>query len=98
VDTWEEDEIKPWHERIQEGEGEDFRFFTSLDFVQPCGDAKEPSGWQSGLLFEQREGAPMPQDLPDELFFTIVKRDGVFYLQGIANPRGYLGGKPPPGT
>ena len=77
--------LEQWHARI--GESGDDGFHTEFDFVQPCPPAPSTQRWQIGLLLEGTGEKSLPNDLPDELFFSVIKRDGAFYLEGVATDR-----------
>jgi len=77
--------LQYWLARLSRGGGE--KFYTELDFVQPCPTAENIPKWQIGLLLEGTGERERPEDLPDELFFTITKRDGAFYMENVENDR-----------
>jgi hypothetical protein len=79
-------ELEHWHERFDERQ-KVRDFYTEFDFVQPCPDTGADARWQIGLTLEGSSEKDLPEDLPEELFFTVVKRDGAFYLDGVAERR-----------
>jgi hypothetical protein len=79
-------EFQSWHDRFnrpKRNEG----FYTEFDFVQPCPSPATEARWQIGLELEGTAEKDLPEDLPEELFFTVIKRDGAFYLSGLADER-----------
>jgi hypothetical protein len=77
--------LQYWHERLNhEGRA---RIDTEFDFVQPCKAAENIAKWQIGLLLEGTGEHDLPGDLPDELFFTITKRGGAFYVESVEKDR-----------
>lgn len=88
------DELHEWHERLGRPGRDDF--FTEFDFVQSCPSPYNAPRWQIGLLLEGSGEKELPQDLPDEVFFTIIKREAAFFLEGVATdrPPGCPGGSP----
>jgi hypothetical protein len=77
--------LQYWHGRLSR-EGRE-KIDTEFDFVQPCKGAQNVSKWQIGLMLEGTGEHDLPGDLPDELFFTITKRDGAFYLESVEKDR-----------
>ncbi len=73
--------LQYWHGRLSR-EGRE-KIDTEFDFVQPCKAAQNVSKWQIGLMLE----GTGEHDLPDELFFTVSKRDGAFYLENVDKDR-----------
>lgn len=71
-----------WHAVLQ-SETKDAS--VSYDFVQKCGDREL---WQIGLDFEPFSGDKTSTNpLPATLYFTIAKRDSLFYLVSIERRR-----------
>jgi hypothetical protein len=66
---------------------EDRKFGTEFDYVQSCPAAGNLPSWQIGLLLEAWGDSEPPPDLPGELFFTIVRRDGAFYVADVVTDR-----------
>jgi len=87
--TWassaEEGKLQYWHARLRRDGGE--KIDTEFDFVQPCQEAGNVPKWQIGLTLASSDEHDPPGDLPDELFFTISKRDGAFYLEDVGKDR-----------
>jgi hypothetical protein len=77
--------LQYWHGRLNRDGRE--KIDTEFDFVQPCPAAESMVKWQIGLLLEGAGEHDPPRDLPDELFFTITKRDGAFYLENVERER-----------
>ena len=77
--------LQYWHGRLNRDGRE--KIDTEFDFVQPCPAAESMVKWQIGLLLEGAGEHDPPGDLPDELFFTITKRDGAFYLENVERER-----------
>jgi hypothetical protein len=78
--------LQYWHERLS-GDDERKKFYTEFDFVQPCPARENISKWQIGLLLEGTGEHELPRDFPDELYFTVTKRDGAFYLESVEKDR-----------
>lgn len=76
--------LQEWHSRL---EYKDREFGTEFDFVQQCPPADNLASWQIGLFLEPRGDSDAPADLPDEVFFTILRRDGAFYVADVATER-----------
>ncbi len=77
--------LQYWHNRLSR-EGRE-KIDTELTFVQRCPAAANIAKWQIGLQLEGTGEHDLPGDLPDELFFTISKRDGAFYVESIGKDR-----------
>ena len=77
--------LQYWHGRLSRDGRE--KLDTEFAFVQPCPAATNISKWQIGLQLEGTGEHDLPGDLPDELFFTISKRDGSFYVESIGKDR-----------
>ncbi len=77
--------LQYWHSRL--GKEARAKLDTEFAFVQPCPAAANISRWQIGLQLEGTGEHDLPGDLPDELFFTISKRDGAFYVESIGKDR-----------
>jgi len=77
--------LQYWHGRLSKDGRE--KLDTEFDFVQPCKSVENVAKWQIGLLLEGTGEHDLPGDLPDELFFTISKRDGAFYVEDVAKDR-----------
>jgi hypothetical protein len=77
--------LQYWHARLSR-EGRN-KIDTEFDFVQPCNAAGNISKWQIGLQLEGTGEHDLAGDLPDELFFTVTKRDGAFYLESVEKDR-----------
>jgi hypothetical protein len=77
--------LQYWHGKLSK-EGRE-KIDTEFDFVQPCKSAENTSKWQIGLQLEGTGEHDLPADLPDELFFTINKREGAFYLESVDKDR-----------
>jgi hypothetical protein len=86
ISTRDDSDLQRWHERFA-SRSEDHDFFTEFDFVQPCFAAGSDARWQIGLSLEGSSEKDLPEDVPEELFFTVVKRDGAFYIDGVAEER-----------
>ena len=77
--------LQYWHSQLsKDGRA---KLDTEFAFVQPCPGAANVSKWQIGLQLEGTGEHDLPGDLPDELFFTISKRDGAFYVESIGKDR-----------
>ncbi len=77
--------LQYWHSRLsRDGRG---KFDTEFDFVQPCPETENTAKWQIGLQLEGTGEHDLPGDFPDELFFTVTKRDGAFYMENVAKAR-----------
>ncbi len=77
--------LQYWHGRLSKDGRE--KLDTEFDFVQPCKTAENVAKWQIGLQLEGTGEHDLPRDLPDELFFTVSKRDGAFYVENVAKDR-----------
>jgi hypothetical protein len=77
--------LQYWHGRLSRGDRE--KIDTEFDFVQPCKAAENMEKWQIGLMLEGTGEHDLPGDLPDELYFTVTKRDGAFYLDSVEKDR-----------
>jgi len=77
--------LQYWHNRLSKEARA--KLDTEFAFVQPCPAAENISKWQIGLQVEGTGEHDLPGDLPDELFFTISKRDGAFYVESIGKDR-----------
>jgi hypothetical protein len=80
------EKLQHWHDRLSRREGSD-KIDTEFDFVQPCKVVENIPKWQIGLLLQGSGEHDLPGDMPDELFFTISKRDDAFYLDSIDKER-----------
>lgn len=78
-------QLQRWHDRLGRAESNDS--YTEFDFVQPCPSSPNNLRWQIGLLLEGSGEKELPEDLPDELFFTVIKREGAFFLNGVVTDR-----------
>lgn len=77
--------LQQWHDRLtREGSA---KIDTEFDFVQPCKAPDKTAKWQIGLELEGSGEHDLPGDLPAELFFTISKHDGAFYVEGVDKER-----------
>jgi hypothetical protein len=92
------EQLQEWHARLARPGRDDF--YTEFDYVQPCPSTPNTPRWQVGWLLEGSGEKELPEDIPDELFFTIVKREGAFYLEGVATdpPPGCPGNAPAKGS
>jgi hypothetical protein len=77
--------LQYWHGRLSRDGRE--KIDTEFDFVQPCKAVEKTAKWQIGLLLEGTGEHDLPGDLPEELFLTITKRDGAFYMESVARER-----------
>jgi hypothetical protein len=77
--------VESWHARLAGGGGRDF--YTEIEFAQPCASVDNSSRWQVGLSLEGGSDKQLPDDLPDELYFTIVKREDSYFLESVATER-----------
>jgi len=77
--------LQYWHGRLSH-EGRE-KIDTEFDFVQSCPAVEHNPKWQIGLQLESTGLHDLPGDLPDEIFFTVVKRDGVFYMESVDKDR-----------
>jgi hypothetical protein len=75
------DRIESWHSRLQRGTGNDY-YYSEFEFVQPCNEP--PSKWQIGIWIDSKE---RQDKLPPELFFSVSKRNGIFYMTDISEKR-----------
>jgi hypothetical protein len=77
--------VESWHTRLARGGGRDF--YTEIEFAQPCASSDNSSRWQVGLSLEGGSDKPLPDDLPDELYFTIVQHEDSFFMESLATER-----------
>ncbi len=77
--------LQHWHDRLSRDSRE--KIDTEFDFVQPCKAVEKTTKWQIGLQMEGSGEHDLPGDLPSELFFTISKRDGAFYVESVDKER-----------
>ncbi len=74
--------IESWHSRLQEGTTDNDYYYSEFEFVQPC--SQSPNRWQIGLSIDSEK---RQDKLPLELFFTVSKRNGAFYMTDISQKR-----------
>jgi hypothetical protein len=72
--------MQQWHRRLQQTEGA--HYYTDFSFIQPCREQKDT--WRIGLNIDPKERADA---LPAELYFTITRKHGTFYLRDINEVR-----------
>jgi len=77
-------DLQEWHSLLKY---QDREFETEFDFVQQCPSADNLARWQIGLFLEPKGAADTPSESPDELFFTIIRRDGAFYVAEVDTER-----------
>ena len=79
------DDVHEWHRRLHaERSGPDSRFFTSFVYDPPA--CQETKGqWQIGIEFSpDTEGGSLPDGMPKEAYFTVVLKDGAYFLKSIS--------------
>jgi hypothetical protein len=76
--------LRLWHRRLggKERYKDENYYYSTLEFVQPCDLAA--SKWQIGLSIDSQRRT---DKLPETLFFTVIKKQGVFYLDRIGTRR-----------
>jgi hypothetical protein len=82
VDAPNREAMQRWHQRLQYTYTGDTYYYRDFAFIQPCGEQKNT--WQIGLNIDSKERADV---LPAELYFTIVRAHGTFYLHDINEAR-----------
>ena len=79
--------VQEWQVLLHRGEEGGREFYTEFDFVQPCPASGHDLRWQIGLNLEGSGEAQLPEDLPDELFITVVKQGAAYYLESLTTHR-----------
>jgi hypothetical protein len=75
------EEIRTWHKRLHWSQTRPY--YSEFGFVQPCRHGN-PSRWQIGLEIDPEH---RPGELPEEVFFTVVRKGGIFLLKDISTKR-----------
>lgn len=82
VDAPNREAMQRWHQRLQYTYTEETYYYRDFSFTQPCSEKKNT--WQIGLNIDSKERADV---LPAELYFTIRRKHGTFYLHDINEVR-----------